>query len=53
MKKKPILPGANVGGRTSKDDGVPKQQHKRDMTIRTAKRGRTEPRRAATPPKKR
>jgi hypothetical protein len=50
-KNKSVHPGANVGGPSRGDDGVPVQKHVRDETIRAAFRGRTEPRRGATPPK--
>jgi hypothetical protein len=50
-KKKSVHPGANVGGPTHFDDSVPMQQHIRGEIIRAGSRGRTEPRRGATPPK--
>lgn len=52
-KQNPIKPGEHVGRRSKKDDSVPHQQHVRDMTVRAGGRGRTEPRRGATPPKAR
>lgn len=52
MKSKMTMrPGPNVGGATAFDDSVPVLKHLRNETIRSAPRGRTEPRRAATPPK--
>lgn len=50
-KKKSIHPGPHVGGPTAFDDTLPVQKHIRDETMRASFRGRTEPRRGATPPK--
>jgi hypothetical protein len=52
-KKREIRPGDVVGERSPKDDGVPHQQLIRGQTIREGARGRTEPRRGPTPPRRR
>jgi hypothetical protein len=50
-KKKSVFPGPHVGEASSKDDALPIQKFLRGETTKHAQRGRTEPRRGATPPK--